>query len=439
MPEATGQSPTITVECTCGKRLKAPATAIGRKAKCPKCGNILIVEAPPPPPEETQEELGLGFDDGALYELAANEAQHAATAEATESRCPNCARLMADGGILCTNCGYNTKTGKTIEVVKDEPPKPKKSLFGKPKTDDAASAVKKGPKDKMAPTGNFLVGIAVSSALAIAASLVWFIVAYYTDRDFYLLELLVGIAAGLGMQIGHKGFSKLGGAVAVGVTFLVLIGVRIAVVVAVLMPGVIKEARKSAAELEREQIEQRDERVATVLARDELKAKGLNPDDFDEEDEKAEWQQAQKRGQEKLKTMSQAEYEKMLPKVEQYAVREQLIWRQMDGQLRSMGLNPDFKRVEPGDYKKAHTAVAVKVDKLTPAQQKTELKKLDEQASAELHDRIAKARATGKIADEKPVGGFIAILALFLLIKPLLFMLLSMAAAYRAAAGTVTG
>src|SRR5205823_4799923 len=189
--------------------------------------------------------------------------------------------------------------------------------------------------------------------------------------DFYVLELLVGVAAGLGMQIGHKGFSKLGGGVAVCVTFVVLIAVRIAVVVAVLMPGIVKEARKSAAELEREQIEQRDERVATILARDELKAKGLNPDDIDEE--KTEWQQAEKRGDEKLKKMSQSEYEAMLPKVEQYEIRERLIGRQMDGQLRSMGLNPDYKRVEEGDYKKARQTLAAKVDKLTPAQQKAEL------------------------------------------------------------------
>jgi hypothetical protein len=60
---------------------------------------------------------------------------------------------MADGGILCTNCGYNTKTGKTIEVVKDEPPKPKKSLFGKPKTDDATSAVEEGSEGQDGPDG----------------------------------------------------------------------------------------------------------------------------------------------------------------------------------------------------------------------------------------------------------------------------------------------
>ena len=35
----------ITVPCPCGAKLKAPATAVGRKAKCPKCGEVLTVQA----------------------------------------------------------------------------------------------------------------------------------------------------------------------------------------------------------------------------------------------------------------------------------------------------------------------------------------------------------------------------------------------------------
>jgi len=35
----------ITVQCACGKRLKAPATAVGKKARCPGCGEILELTA----------------------------------------------------------------------------------------------------------------------------------------------------------------------------------------------------------------------------------------------------------------------------------------------------------------------------------------------------------------------------------------------------------
>ena len=37
---------TISVKCVCGKKLKAPASAAGRKARCPKCGNVMTLEAP---------------------------------------------------------------------------------------------------------------------------------------------------------------------------------------------------------------------------------------------------------------------------------------------------------------------------------------------------------------------------------------------------------
>ena len=61
MPE-TGDK--ISVQCACGKKLKAPASAVGRKAKCPACGNVLTIEPPPPPPPAEDDPLG------ALYDLA---------------------------------------------------------------------------------------------------------------------------------------------------------------------------------------------------------------------------------------------------------------------------------------------------------------------------------------------------------------------------------
>src|SRR4051794_436150 len=193
MPEATGQSSTITVECPCGKRLKAPANSVGRKAKCPKCGNILVVEAPPPPPEE--EAVDDGFDPDALYDLANHEAQQAATAEANESRCPNCAMLMQSGGILCTNCGYDVRKGKVVvqtQIETDAAAKAapqKKSMFAafggksKPATASSSSsksnAWKPGAKEEKAaePTsGNFIMGLVFGFGFALAAATIPFFV-----------------------------------------------------------------------------------------------------------------------------------------------------------------------------------------------------------------------------------------------------------------------
>jgi hypothetical protein len=61
MAEATDQS--ITVICSCGKKLKAPANAVGRKARCKACGSILVIQKPEP--------VGLGSEiDIPLDEVA---------------------------------------------------------------------------------------------------------------------------------------------------------------------------------------------------------------------------------------------------------------------------------------------------------------------------------------------------------------------------------
>ena len=105
---------TISVQCGCGKKLKAPSTAVGKRAKCPACGNVLTIELPPPPPAE---------DDplGAMYDLA--EAEKAASTNAAEEgpRCPKCGSELAAGSVLCVNCGYDLRSGKKATTIKAAP------------------------------------------------------------------------------------------------------------------------------------------------------------------------------------------------------------------------------------------------------------------------------------------------------------------------------
>src|SRR5260221_9789673 len=39
----------ISVTCDCGKRLKAPASAAGKRARCPACGNVHVLPEPQDP------------------------------------------------------------------------------------------------------------------------------------------------------------------------------------------------------------------------------------------------------------------------------------------------------------------------------------------------------------------------------------------------------
>src|SRR5688572_29749903 len=153
---AESSTATISVMCSCGKKLKAPASAVGRKAKCPKCGNVLTVAPPPPPPDDDN-----SLD--ALYDLAQESEQHAAQQQLAP-RCPGCMREMANGAVVCTNCGYDTRKGKAVAAPVVE---------GTRFNPAAAAALEKSNKrgkpveDKMAPQGPFWKGLLFSAGGAV--------------------------------------------------------------------------------------------------------------------------------------------------------------------------------------------------------------------------------------------------------------------------------
>lgn len=50
----------LTVRCSCGKKLKAPADSVGKKARCPACGSVMRL---------------LPMDDAPLFPLTRKSAQ----------------------------------------------------------------------------------------------------------------------------------------------------------------------------------------------------------------------------------------------------------------------------------------------------------------------------------------------------------------------------
>lgn len=404
----------------------------------------MIVEAPAPAAVGIEEQSEEPYDFSNLDELAAHEAEAAAIAEANDqnARCSNCSMVMSRTVAICVHCGYDVRKGKVLTTAKVVTPSSSGGGF-------LGLAKKTEPKkDKLAPQGKVIVGLMLSVVFALVASLPWFIVTYATDRDFYILEILVGIAAGFGMQIGQKGYSTVGGILAAGTTFVVLIGMRIVLVIAVLAPMVLERTSTSAEvaskTAEQREIDDRDPRVATLLARQELQAQKIETESYNLDDQAVKKvEAAQKRAEEKVRKMSRAEYVAMLPKVEQFEIRRQLISRQIDPEIRSMGLNPDFQRIEADNWAKARASVTQRVDAMTPAQQKTELKKLDDQAITDLQAELARAKASNSAAPivpetSKGVGFFVGLM-LVVAIMPLIFLILSMGAAFKTAAGSVSG
>jgi hypothetical protein len=160
---------------------------------------------------------------GAMHELA--ELAKAVPSASNAVYCPQCRTAMDDKAVLCTNCGYDTRTGKSLAVA-NIPAESRASAKSLKKTGKAV--------DYMAPDGSLILGVIFSAVFALAASLVWIAVAWLTGFAIGYIAILIGAAAGVGMQIGHKGYSKTGGYIASAMTIFAIIVAKIVVLEAII-------------------------------------------------------------------------------------------------------------------------------------------------------------------------------------------------------------
>jgi hypothetical protein len=128
--------------------------------------------------------------------------------------CPSCRSPLDDGAVLCTNCGFDTRTGKSLATTKEAP------VLGY--ATPRAKGKAKGPVDMMAPQGSFLIGLLVASAFGVVCSILWIVVAVVTGYEIGILATVVGWTVGLGMQMGQKGYSQRGGIAAAIIAVLAI-------------------------------------------------------------------------------------------------------------------------------------------------------------------------------------------------------------------------
>ena len=112
----------LKISCeNCGKQLRVPANAAGKRVKCPGCRSAFVVAAPPSSsPDSAAVDDGpyLGTDDDLLSGLAGGEAVEpppdamAAQAAAATPKCPKCGAGMFFGATVCPSCGHD-KAPKT--------------------------------------------------------------------------------------------------------------------------------------------------------------------------------------------------------------------------------------------------------------------------------------------------------------------------------------
>jgi hypothetical protein len=415
---------TISVQCSCGKKLKAPSTAVGKKAKCPACGNVLTIEAPPPPPAE---------DDplGAIYDLAAAEQAAASSNQVDDSpRCPKCGASMGSGAVLCVNCGYDFRSKQKMSTSKAAPAAAAASGKGKPL---AYAAEEERPPAE----GNYFMGIVFGFLFALGGAAVYAVASYFLD-DVPFLSLVarwgvlgVGYLAGVGVDKGYKGGNLFAGMTAAGITLVVALITKFVVLAALIAPGVKKAMAAHSTDRD-------DERVSQMVRDDAMKKDGISPHGASDEIIEKYENDAGKR----VTAMSDSEYESYEKRADSYEEREALFEYVQRDVLKEKGIDP-VKVTRPQEIlaaKEAETRLAG----MTDAQVHEKLKTADAQAAEEFKakmEEVAKKHNSdsGDKSDKSSgissgIVGFGIALGLVVLLWLMLPTIVAMCWAYKVAA-----
>lgn len=197
-------SGTVSYDCECGKRLKVPASAAGRRAKCPRCQAIFTV--PSPQDEATDVEA---MDDGlSLLDELARQEQTAAPARPTVKQPP-----------------ASSATGFA-------------SAGGGPRGFEMPATEKVSLWERVA--GTTLLGSVFSGLGAAIGAALWVVIAIKFDREIGFVAWGLGGLAGLGMLLGRGEPSSLGGLLAAGNAFAGIVAAKLAIfayVLTVLITG----------------------------------------------------------------------------------------------------------------------------------------------------------------------------------------------------------
>jgi len=286
---AAGTGEKITVQCNCGAKLKAPASAAGRKAKCPKCGATLTVQAPPPAAEDD------GLD--ALYDLAsdAKQAARGAPAEQVAVLCPGCRTRMEAGAVLCTNCGYDTRTGKSLATSTSASSAPPPAAKGTAYAPSLRTSVQTQESSTTGPGegGNLIKGAVISAIFAFVGALVWYFIAKGTHREIGWIAWGVGVAAGFGMMIGYNGTSVKSGAVAAAMAVGGILLGKFMVFTWVVVPLFAGPQMNEMLDKELAKLSDED-KLQVWVTNQQLEKKGISPADATDEQREAASDEADK-------------------------------------------------------------------------------------------------------------------------------------------------
>ncbi len=133
----------IKAACQCGARFNAKDELAGKRVKCPKCGQPLVIpsaqspapQAPAQPqpqqqvpqqqvpqqpmPQQPPAQPQMPAMSGGLGNLLDEAGIGGDLPAANVPKCPNCSAEITPGSVICVECGFNSQTGATIKTHVD--------------------------------------------------------------------------------------------------------------------------------------------------------------------------------------------------------------------------------------------------------------------------------------------------------------------------------
>lgn len=202
----------IRYECECGKKMKLPAHAAGKKARCPGCQSTFLV--PKSPAGKAGPAKSAGGD--MLNDLAAMEQSAPAIEEDPQERL---ARMHSAKGFRPPS-PEQMKAGESVA----------RAAAAKAGQRAAAAAVGKAASQ----AGGLLLGTILSAIGTAIGGGIWIGVLMATNFMVAYLAILMGVLSGLGMRLGTRGGTAVGGIVAACMAggFLVVFNLIIAAILA---------------------------------------------------------------------------------------------------------------------------------------------------------------------------------------------------------------
>jgi len=486
-PDAPAGSDHTTTRCSCGKELRVPASSVGRKARCPACGNVLVITAQQSLASQTEEPAGLDDRRSLLDELAAQvtspNAASPALTHPSQKLCPHCGWSMPADARLCVACGYDTKTGRVHKAT------------------EVRTAREPGAVRMLAmAAGPFVLGGVLSGLGALVGGAVWFGIAMATGYEIGWIAWGIGGLAGLGMYLGYRTQDFRAGVVAAGTSALGIVAAK-AMIFAFLVYAIVT-GNTNSIDLQREYVKahmtdeilddrevwsesQREAQWDSAYAEADGRVSKWSDDQV-----RRKWQEYRDAGEaadaaggryrlaahhagreacrmglsyaderrerlheehyRKYEAMSQEELDEAIAQLEAWEaggkwsdqdyVRDYLIYSYIDQALEEVdGTDrqedePEVEEPTPEQWKQLYQGAVARVDNMSPQERVREAQSIE----AELEQEVRNFEAQlAEEADSEGVGG--AVLALFTRTMfewtDMIFFLLAVVSAYRIASG----